>query len=140
MLETACLNIDRKPRPCVPALSCQAPLGLTAMLGAATCYSSLAYLKEPVMSRDCDFAGLSGGVPVEEPTQTIICGGRKWRWVMLLAANHGPSSLSASSSLPVHVRRFSATKLSRNAVFFNPCGSMHRILPCRVPRNRDTMT
>jgi hypothetical protein len=92
------------------------------------------------MSHDCDFAGLSGGVPVEEQTQTIICGGREWRWVMLLAANHGPSSLSASSSLLFHVRRFSATKLSRNVVFFTLCGSMHRILPCRVPRNRDTMT
>jgi hypothetical protein len=110
------------------------------MLGAAICYSSPAYLKEPIMSHDCDFAGLSGGVPVEEQTQTIICGGREWRWVMLLAANHGPSSLSASSSLLFHVRRFSATKLSRNVVFFTLCGSMHRILPCRVPRNRDTMT
>jgi hypothetical protein len=74
-----------------------------------------------------------------EQTQTIICGGRKWRWVMLLlAANHGPSSLFASSSLhPMCVvpHHSHTTKLSRNAVFFAPCGSMHRIPPCRVLRS-----
>jgi hypothetical protein len=82
------------------------------MRGAGVCYSSPACPEQPIMSRDCDFAGLSGGVPVDCHANNNLRWA-KWRWVMLLAANHvssSPSSLPSMCVVPL------ATKLSRNAV------------------------
>jgi hypothetical protein len=70
------------------------------MRGAGVFYSSPAYLEEPIMSRDCDFAGLSGGVPVDCHANNNLRWA-KWRWVMLLAANHSPSSPSSRPSMCV---------------------------------------
>lgn len=62
------------------------------MRGAGVFYSSPAYLEEPIMSRDCDFAGLSGGIPVDCHANNNLRWA-KWRWVM---QTHAPGGKSCS--------------------------------------------
>ena len=112
------------------------------MRGAGVFYSSPAYLEEPIMSRDCDFAGLSGGVPVDCHANNNLRWA-KWRWVMLLAANHVPSSTSASPSLLFPCAPFlHATELSTSkerCVFDSVWLNAQNIaMPCSA--HRDTMT